>query len=809
MSHAMSRYVRFAGAVSALALTAAAHAQEGGFPIVEEIIVTAQKREQSVLDVPITITSYSGDFLQSLNISEFDQLSNVVPGLVVQEQSPNNPGFVIRGITSDSGDSQIAPRITVYENGFDVSRSRGSFFELFDLERVEVVKGPQATLFGTAALIGAVSVITAKPQQELSAAVEASYGNFDFVQARGFITGGNDLVQGRLAVSYRRRDGFVENIAGEPGSQTPGGPAIADLNGLEVFAIRPSIRFTPGDRFVADFVFNYQQEDPPATAFKSGVLAPTGGSTDPFSFAELSGSPFSEEVLGDELGLDRRRYTANLTMTYDVNEAITVTSISGYLNFDSLEVFDADGSPAFLLEFAEDAVGEVISQEFRANYAGNRLNGFIGVNWYHEEGSQGVPFSTDETIFAACIAPNPANDPSLLTDPATAAAFEPNAFAITPFCQNPDGSINRIDVVPTSPSFMLPVPVNGPAGVPIPYAAAFTNTANLDTVSVFADLSYRLFDRLELTGGIRYIYEDREGGFIADAPNSQLLGTPLLPVVSTGGVELTGQEDFDAIVGRFNALYQFTETINGYVTVGRGRRSPVVEVDSAFDPMLGVIPNVNIIEDEIVWNYEGGIKANLGNGRLVLDAAIFYQDYSDFQTTINTPDGFTSVTAGDATNIGVEVGLQGQLTEFLSYFANAAFTEGEIDDDPENGIFAGTQFRLQPRWTASAGLFWDQPVTSTLRVFGNVSWSYRSDVFFEQENLPIAGLPIAEDDVNLVGIRGGIGGVDGGWEISGFASNLTNTDYIIDAGNTGGVFGTPTFIAGPPRFFGVELRTRF
>lgn len=818
-----------ATATAALAAPAAL-GQDTAYPI-EEIIVTAQKREQSVQDVPLTISVLGGDQLDALQITEFDQLSDFVPGLVVQEQSPNNPGFVIRGITSDSGVSNIAPRVTVYENGFDVSRSRGSFFELHDIERIEVVKGPQATLFGTAALIGAVSVITAKPQEELSAEVEAAYGNFDYIKARGHITGGNEIVQGRLAVSYRRRDGFVDNIAGQPDSQTADQEAVADLNGLEIFSIRPSIRFTPSDRFLADLVVSYQQEDPPATAFKSGVLAPTGGSTDPFSFAELAGSPVSESVLGDDLGLDRRRISATLTMSYDLSDVFTFTSTSGFLDFDSREVFDADGSPAVLLEFAEDAEGTVFSQEFRLNYdLGSRFRGFIGANYYHEDGSQSVPFSTDETVFFSCL--------ELDLDP-----FTPNIASIRGNCQGSGDLINRINLLalqdpalaqgigaaiatafddPFNPAPIPGVPVEAtlpfPEGTLVPvapspgaellYAGSSTNTANLDTLSVFLDGAYNLLPNLEITGGIRYIYEDREGGFFGTAPNSfifeTVLGvpTPLPLVTNTDGVEFITSEDFHSVVGRVAVRYDITDQVSAYFTAGRGRASPIVEIDDATLAQ-------NIIDPEIVWNYEGGIKASLGPSLPNFEVAVFFQDYEDFQTTINTPTGFQSVTAGDAGNIGVEVAINQQLTDWLGYFGNFAYTEGEIDDDPANGIFAGTQFRLQPRWTAAAGLFLDYAVTADLRVFADASWSYRSDVFFEQENLPIAGLAIAEDDVNLLNLRAGIGDTDGSWEVAGFVTNLTDTDYIVDAGNTGGIFGTPTFIAGPPRFFGIEAVTRF
>ncbi|MEM9751583.1 MAG: TonB-dependent receptor, partial [Pseudomonadota bacterium] len=148
---------------------AACAATGGALAQVEEIVVTTQKREQSLRDVPVNITAYSGDFLDRIGVQQFDELADFVPGLEIQEQSPNNPGFVIRGITSDSGGADVEPRVSIFQDGVSISKSRGSFVELFDLERVEVAKGPQSTLFGRGALIGGINIIQAKPKPELSA----------------------------------------------------------------------------------------------------------------------------------------------------------------------------------------------------------------------------------------------------------------------------------------------------------------------------------------------------------------------------------------------------------------------------------------------------------------------------------------------------------------------------------------------------------------------------------------------------------------------------------------------------------------
>ena len=167
-----------------VAAAAPAAAQTGGEDVADEsdgdvIIVTAQKFEQKSTDVPITISANSGERMKQLGVSDLDELSNYVPGLNIQEQSANNPGIVIRGITSDSGSAQQAARVTLYYNGVDISRSRGSYQDIYDVDRIEVIKGPQATLFGTASAVGAISIISAKPKPGLSGEVSASYGNFD------------------------------------------------------------------------------------------------------------------------------------------------------------------------------------------------------------------------------------------------------------------------------------------------------------------------------------------------------------------------------------------------------------------------------------------------------------------------------------------------------------------------------------------------------------------------------------------------------------------------------------------------------
>ena len=739
---------------------------------IEEITVTAQKRSQSAFDVPITLSALSGADLEALGIEEFDRLSDFVPGLVVQEQSVNNPGFVIRGITSDSGSAQIAPRVSVYQDGVDISRSRGSIVELFDLERVEVLKGPQATLFGSGASIGAISVVSARPTDEFEGSITGGLGNYDHYRLAGHVSGPlvEGVLRGRLAFVAKQRDGFISNNDGAPNSRNPRDGSAEDLNGTDSRAVRGSLNWTPSEALEVDLIVNYQKDEPPGTAFKSGTLAPLGGSVDPNDFAELG--PFgadSSAFLGGDLGIDREVWGITLDAGYELDDRFSLTSISAYRTFESLEVFDADGTAAWWLEFAEDARGEQYSQEFRVDYdAGGAVTGFLGASFFHEEGQQRVPFSADEGQFAACS---------------------------TGACFAADGSVNSV----------LPVPV--------PYTQEFGNTGDFDTWSLYGDATWAATDTISITAGLRYLAEERQVGAFAIGPPSVISGglAPLLPFGNTDGVIVESDvEDFDDFLPRLLVSWAPAQTLNVYASVGKGRRSPVLNTT------LDAIGNltVNVLDKEEIWSWETGFKSRFMDGRVSLDGAFFYQEYADFQTSVINPDtGLPEgVTAGSATNVGIESALSVLLTDTVTLSLTGGWLDAQFDDEDDDGnrqVFAGNRFRLQPEWSWSAALDGRQPLMAGIDLVGTASWTYRSSVFFDDDNAPIAGRDIKENAVQLVSVRAGIAAEDDRWQLIARADNLFDDDYIIDAGNTGGVFGTPTFIAGPPRFWSIEASWRF
>jgi outer membrane receptor protein involved in Fe transport len=165
--------------------------------------------------------------------------------------------------------------------------------------------------------------------------------------------------------------------------------------------------------------------------------------------------------------------------------------------------------------------------------------------------------------------------------------------------------------------------------------------------------------------------------------------------------------------------------------------------------------------------------------------------------------------AGSATNVGAEAEVRALLGADFEIFANLAYLDATIDDDSTNGDLAGNRFRLQPEWTGSVGMFYATELAQGYNLTSSLVYSYRSDVFFEPANAPISGLDISEDSVSLVSARIGIAGADEDWAVNLFASNLLDKEYLVDAGNTGGGFGNPTFVAGAPRFYGIEFKMRF
>lgn len=730
--------------------------------VLNTVMVTVQKREQDLREVPIALSAIDESLMDDLGLDEFSDVARYVPGFEVQEQSPNNPGFVIRGITSDSGESNIEPRIAIFQDGVSISRSRGSIVELFDLDRVEVAKGPQPTLFGRGALIGGVNVIQAKPEFEFSGQMTAGIGNYDERYLGGYVTGPiTDKLAFRLAGRLRERDGYVESL----------NPEEEDFNSQDMKAVRASLAFEPSDKLRFDLIANYQEDNPSGTSFKSKAFDPLPGrSSAPWDPANLN--TFGDFLGGKHLGLDRSVTSVTLLGDWQISSDWSLSSITGWREFDSLEVFDPDGFGLDLLIFGEDATGEQFSQEFRANYDnGGRLRGFVGASYFDEEGEQYVPLTFDERAAQALLG-------GFLVPPDAPPVEALPAINLTLF-QMSGGTI----VQPLKPI----------------HSEAYTNDGSTEAIEIFADASYAVTDRLELTGGIRYTDEEKESGLLVELLNgpSALTGSGLFIEPSGGRISQSGS--FDDITYRLAAKYELTSEVNLFANYARGRRPEVITA-SASAPSAGFA----VLDAEIVDAYEAGLKGLFLNGALSLDASAFYYDYNNFQTTQVTEEGLIEpINAGDAEAQGFEAQANWVASDWLNLVASYGYNHARFDED-ETAPYSGNKLRLSP----------DHKAALSARIlladtgFGEVtivpSYTWQSEVFFDNTERDL----ISQDAYGLVNLNVQLE-LENGFGVEAYATNLTGEEYIIDAGNTGDGFGIPTFIAGTPTFFGARVRKAF
>ena len=775
-------------ALPAAAQQAPAAGADAEATVIDTIVVTAQKREQQVQEVPIAISAYSGEFLEGFGITGMDDIGNLVPGLEVQEQSPNNPGFVIRGITSDSGAAFSPPRVSVFQDGIAISRARGAVVQPFDLERVEVLRGPQGTLFGRGAQVGAVHLVQRKAFQGHESGFTVGAGSNEWRRFSGYANAPlSEVLAMRLAVYHEKHEGFVENLSG------------GHLNGKDTSALRLSFGLDLGEANRVDVIFNHQVDTPPGTAFRTNVLPTRAGSRDVFDFtADLN--------RGEQLGLDRHVGGFTVLGEFVLNEAWSLSTISGWREFASLEEFDADGSQLNALEFAEDAEGEQWSHEFRFNYDdGGAFRGFAGVSWFKEEGFQRVPFSTDERQLGALLSP----------------ALRAGVAAAT------RGLIQLPVVSPLNPNLTpflgyTVFPALGIPGIPLgtllPLRAShreeYTNFGEIEAFDVFADGTWSVTERFDLTLGLRGTREDVRSGYEALSfgglsPLGQVLPSAptiiAIPNILFRPVTRRFAEDsYSSVVGRVVAAYRFSDTMNGYASVSRGRRPDVIEFP------IGGDGTPNFIPAEVVLSYEIGLKGTAFDEVLVYDVAVFDYAYSDFQASVINPAGVGTITAsgGNASATGAELSLILRASEGLQAFFTYGYIDASFDERDDAGrsqTLAGNRFRLTAEHSASAGLDWRFGMGEGLEAYLRPSWNWRSQVFFEDQNQP----GIEQAGYGLVDLRAGVLFGDGRWDLGAFVKNAGDREYLIDAGNTGRNFGLPTFIVGAPRTWGVELTGRF
>ncbi|MBU4197368.1 MAG: TonB-dependent receptor [Alphaproteobacteria bacterium] len=830
---------RLMAAAALTGVMAAAHgaqAQSAEPATLDEIIVTAQLRAQKTIEVPFALTAYSGQFLEDLGIQEFEQLSAFVPGFLVQNQSPNNPGFVMRGITSDSGAATAEPRVSVFQDGVSISKSRGSYVELFDLERVEIAKGPQSTLYGRGALIGAVNLVQNRAQPgETEAYANIEAGNEDYRMVEGALnlpvgeTGGL-----RLATRLKTRGGSVENLLGGE-----------DYNAIETKAVRLSGAWAPSDAMRFDVIGNYQNDHASGTSFKSIAYEPadpnTGavlGGKEPWEGAALT--PGGDFDGGKTLGLSREVWGVTGLARINLNSAWTLNSTTAYREFDNYETFDADGVSLPILTAAEETHGEQWSQDLRLGFDnGGRLTGFVGAGWFHEEGYQRAPAQFDERLVLAQLAGLLDGSPTAVGD---------NTLPLSVYPTVARNVLTSMLTPLGAGAYAAPITANLDSN----HIETSTNSSELTSYDVFADATYAFTDKFEMSAGVRYTRDDKTTGYASSVDSRSALGAllaiqagaipaaqvpaflaamanpafanlpasvfPLFgltsqPTANNGDFSYYDSED-DGVTWRVTARYELTDDTNVYANYARGRRPEVISASGPSAP--GGAARFSPVDAETVDSYEIGAKSALLDGRLRVDGAVFMYNYENFQTTIQQGTQFITTNAGEAKSYGFEGQANFAVASMLDLFATYAYNHSRF----ENGIYDGNKFRLSPDNAASIGATWRLPVTGG-EIEVQPTYTWQSKVFFEDDNdrpdlqTVASGAFVADliqdeyqDAYGLLNLRIRYTPDSTNWGVEAFGENILDEEYIKDAGNTGDALGMPTFIAGRPAAYGLVFKLK-
>jgi outer membrane receptor protein involved in Fe transport len=821
-----------------------------GQDVAPEIVVTAQLREQKLIDVPITVTAFTGAQLGALGIQDLHTLSLQTPGFYFENHSIDFAPVVMRGISDTNTDPTDEPRISIYQDGVSISQIVAANVELFDIQRVEVAEGPQTTLYGRSAETGAVNIIENKANEagfDWSMHVEA--GNYDYKLIEGMINQPlSDNFAIRIAAIDKYRDGYIPNDAG-------GGA----LNSVDTLAVRIATNYH-NSRVNDDFIVNYEGDDPTATDYKSTTFEPTNpatgqvlGNLSPYSAGYQAGSPL---IYNDASPFIRRMVlsTTNI-LTYQISDAFKLTSTTGYRHFYDYDIDDPGGFAFPILVALSTDTDTEFSQDFRVNYdAGGRFSAFAGLSAFSETGQGRTTEVYNEPLTLALLTgvlnranPNPGPE-SAYTSTALEAAELQGVAA--------EGGLN----LPTAEALGIA------DNLSTEHEESGLSQSRTTAFDGYADATFRATSKLEFSAGIRFTNEEKTtkyAGYVLDRsvlggvvgaeeegkaaglnakttgncavsavlaanPLCQLLyglaepgaGTlagalPLFglneqPTPNNGAKEAASLADNGAS-WRATARYKFTPNIDLYFEYARGLRPAVLSPSAPSTPEGAA--NFVVAPAETLDSYELGLKTRLLGGRLRLDGDIYDYDYTNFQTTVLVGTQFVTENAGNAQTYGFEGKANWTPIDNLNLYATYAYTHTEF----MNGIYQGNTFPLAPLNTVTIGGSYRLPALGgAFTIAPNYRW--QSLVYFgdNDDNLSeLQGAAITPIQSNLdqkayglLDLRISYTPRIGNWTLTAFANNLTDTHYVTQRGGTGVDLGIPTDIPGEPLMFGASFTIR-
>jgi len=793
----------------------------------EEIVVTAQRREESLQETSIAVTAVSNDRLQAAHINNIEDLQVIVPNVYFGNDF-NMAKLTIRGVGANTSTTGSEAGVALHVDGAVISRAEAQLTSLFDLERVEVLRGPQGSLYGRNAVGGSINLITAKPTEEADGYARLSYGDHSYVNIEGALSGplASDWLLGRIAVKSEDRDGFGENpVTGN------------DIDDLDRKMVRGLLQFNFSESFDLLLSGEYYEQEDRSRALKflrdafPGVVRLTSGGCQPV------GSPCTYAAdrrdIASELDpfTDTETWAVTGTFNWNLSDRFTLTSITNHRDFKTVIGQDLDlaatanslATTGFNTTYQRrDVDSEQTSTELQLKFENERLNGVFGLFYLDETQRPVDTVGLNEFFGQAHILP-------VLANPATG-AFPP----ISATGLQIDGV--NVPAVPVDPLFAAQLCntaeyVNvDPANPPAPKRVCIHSDLGTEVYAAFGQVNLNFGDWILKLGG-RYSEEERT----AANPSIILARNGLGPVLLTSTAGTFNRRNFDDFTPEAGVTWRRSEDLMVYYNYSEGFKA-----GSGENAAPGATTNfVSVIVDpEEITHHEIGLKSTWLGKRLAVNVAAYTYDLEGQQinkTLSGGPAGFSTIfqNAAEPTAEGVEIEVFASPTDRFRLSSSISYLHSRYDDfltkdplDPRNvagGVAAGnpaTDFvapngvpdvqlagnptRNSPDLSGNFHAEYDFGLGTrgTLTLMGDVS--YKDDVYFTE----FARLLEGQDAYTILDLQLRFKSSDGRWAADLWGKNLTDEEVASSTFQlaTARVIGV-TYM--PPRTYGVTVGYSF
>ena len=741
---------------------------QDGVERLDEIVITAQKREQKLQDVPIAVSVVNGELAESTGSYNIESLRALVPSLNLRKTNTSlNQSLFLRGVGTINFAIAAQPSVATVLDGVVLSSAGEAFGDLYDVERIEVLRGPQGTLFGKNASAGVVNIVTKRPGSEFGGYVDLGYFEGDEVRLKAAV----DLpisenVRSRTTVTWGDFNGYINNV-----SSTAGGGTV---NGYNRKGVRSSWDLdAESSRW--NLNFDYRKSDDNCCVEVIGT-APTGANG-PALQSLLTGVTF----LGDKTrtvrqNLQMRSYEEawGFSLQGDIDWGDkTVTSITAYRTWDATEIREGDwldtaaayvgNTFAQLHDFGPQET-KTLSQELRVASPGGETIDYVAGLFFSKTDAE--RFFRRDTIVCRST--------TLAADATGLAPCRPGA-----------------SVIDTTPS------------------ANATFGAKFQNLAAFADGTWNLSDSLRVIGGLRYTQDELSYYHTYNFSPSAGPGIRTAPAGSGPTATLGGSDTSSNVSGRLGAQLDFTDDVMLYATYSRGYKGPAYNV--FFN--MGV-NNTPVIDAETVDSYEAGLKSSVLDGRMLFNLAAFRADYADFQannfTFLNGALITTLTNAGEVSSQGVEFDFQFKPSSYFAIGGGLAYTDAQVDKffTPPGStptVRDGTQLPLAPELKGSLVVEGAFPIGSWT-LAPNVVVSYTEDQFSDLNEPAALKIP----SYTTVDVALALTDADDRIRLSLIGRNVTDEAYTVlkTAGGPGGV-PRLQIPRDADRYFGIQARFRF